>query len=108
VQPHAQADGSGIEPVVDASCRLQGSRSRGKRDEEGVALRVHLDPALLCTGLPQDAAVLGQRFRVRLRTQLVQESCRPFDVGEEEGDRAGREVLSHSAIIRRAGRASSP
>jgi hypothetical protein len=103
VQPHAQADGPGVEALIDASCRLQGSPCRGKRDEEGVALRVHLDPALLCASLPHDAAVLGQRFGVRLCTQPVQESRRPFDVGEEEGDRADREVLSHSAIIRRAG-----
>jgi hypothetical protein len=47
--------------------------------------------------------VLGEDARVRLRTQLVQECRRPFDVAEEQGYGAGREFPSHSAIIRRAG-----
>jgi hypothetical protein len=34
--------------------------------------------------------VLGEGVRVRLRTQLVQERRRPFDVAEEQGDGAGR------------------
>jgi hypothetical protein len=33
---------------------------------------------------------------------LVQERRRPFDVAEEQGDSAGRELPSHSAIIRPA------
>ena len=42
-------------------------------------------------------AVLGKRLRVALGSQLVQELRRSFNVGEEEGDGAGRKIVSHAA-----------
>ena len=47
--------------------------------------------------LAHDAAVLGEGLGVRLRAELVQELRRSLDVGEEEGDGAGRKVVSHAA-----------
>ena len=51
-------------------------------------------------GIPQKPAVLGQRTRVRLRTQLVQKLRRAFYVGEEERDGSGREVAPHGVMMR--------
>ena len=65
-------------------------------EEEGVSLVVDLDPALGRARLAHDVPVLGEGVRIRFRTQLVQEQRRPFDVGEEERDRAGREIVSHA------------
>ena len=77
--------------------RLGHRRGRGERpgarregEEEGVALRVDLDPALGGARLADHAAVLGERLRVRLGAELVQQLRRALDVGEEEGDGAAR------------------
>ena len=64
-------------------------------EEEGVALRVDLDPALGGTRLADDTPMLGQRLRVGLGAELVQQLRRPLDVGEEEGDGAGRKLRPH-------------
>ena len=84
----------------EARQRIRGSRERSRRgregDEEGVSLRVDLDPAVRCERLAQNAAMLGERLRVVLRAQLVQQPRRALDVGEEEGDGAGGEVVPHA------------
>ena len=46
--------------------------------------------------LAKHAAMLGERIRVRLRAELVQQPRRALDVREEEGDGAGREIGSHA------------
>jgi hypothetical protein len=65
-------------------CRREG-------DEEGVALRIHLDAPVPLAGRAQDAAVLGQQVGVALAV-LLQQPRRALDVGEEEGDGAGGEL----------------
>jgi hypothetical protein len=62
----------------------------GERDEERVALRVHLAAAVRGEGCPQQAAVLGEQVTVGV-TRLLQQVRGPLDVREEEGDRAGRQ-----------------
>jgi hypothetical protein len=62
--------------------------------EEGVTLGVYLDAAVALEGLTQEPSVLGQRLRVGV-AELVQQTRRPFDVGEEKGDGAGREFAHH-------------
>ena len=46
-------------------------------------------------GRPEQTLVLGEHQRVAL-TELLEQLRRPLDVGEEEGDRAARQV-SHAA-----------
>jgi hypothetical protein len=43
----------------------------------------------------QDAAMLGQRFRIPNGVQLAQELRRALHVGEEEGDGSGRKIRPH-------------
>ena len=69
---------------------------RGReRIEERVPLRVDLDAAAPRERLPQQPPVLGERLVVRLRAQLVQQARRTLDVGEEQGDAAGRKLVTH-------------
>jgi hypothetical protein len=77
-----------------------GGRSR-ECDEERVALRIHLHPAVAGASFPYGAPVPCERLGIRLRSKLVQELRGALDVREEEGDGAGWEVLLHGAIIRR-------
>ena len=68
------------------------ARRRGERDEEGVALRVDLDAVVVGKRLAQQPAVLGERVRVLLGAELLLEPGRALDVGEQEGDRSGRQL----------------
>ena len=43
--------------------------------------------------------MLGERVRVRLGAELVQQLRRALDVGEEEGDGAGGEIAPHGDRI---------
>ena len=87
VEPHADAD----RPVVERRLAVGGGGERVRcareRDEERVALRVHLDAAVPRERLAQDAPVLGQQVRVPVAV-LVQQPRRAFDVREEERDGA--------------------
>ena len=54
-------------------------------------------PPSVRAGLADDAPVLGERLGVALGAERVQELRRALDVGEEEGDGAGGEVVAHAA-----------
>ena len=95
-----QADAHADRPVRErlAACPSCVGCAPGGRegDEEGVALRVDLDAAVGRERLAQRAPVLGERFAVRVRAELPEQARRALDVGEEERDRAGRELGVHS------------
>ncbi len=90
VDAHPYADRSRGERLLSCcgGCERVGRSS--KRDEERVALRVDLDSVVRGEHLPQRASVLAECVGIR-RPELVQQFRRPFDVGEEERDGAGRE-----------------
>ena len=43
--------------------------------------------------------MLGERLGVGVRAELVEQPRRALDVGEEERDRAGREIRAHSGMM---------
>jgi hypothetical protein len=61
--------------------------------EERVPLRADLDPAALVDGPAQDGGVIVQDLRVQI-ADLLEQARGALDVGEQEGDRSGRQ-LSH-------------
>ena len=81
----------------EGGCRR--SLGRRERDEEGVALSVDFYPVPCGQGRSQHSSMLGERLRVRIRTERVQQARRALDVGEEERDGAGREVPAHGRVI---------
>ena len=92
VQTDAHPDRPAASPsVISARGRERPRRGR-EGEEEGVALRVHLDAALRRAGRAHDPPVLGERLVVRLVPELVQQPGRALDVGEEERDRARKEA----------------
>jgi hypothetical protein len=59
--------------------------------------------------LAQGAAMLRQRIRVGIGTQLLQEPRRALDVGEDKSDGSGRKLVRHVAIrARRTTRCRTP
>jgi hypothetical protein len=102
VEADPDADGAIREPGLRVAGGRQGVGSPSERDEEGVALGVDLYAVVPLEGVAQHAPVLGERLRVGV-AELVHQPRRALDVGEEEGDGAGRE-LAHPPIIRRSGR----
>ena len=98
VEPHAHADRPAAErclPIGGGRDRVGGAR---ERDEERVALRVHLDAAVPRKGLPQHTTVLAQQLRVALAV-LVQQPRRALDVREEERHCPRGEVPWHARSI---------
>ena len=89
-----------VEVIRELGSGVEGARGGREREEEGVSLRVHLDAAVSNTRLPDHRAVIGERIRVGLCAELVQQRRRAFDVGEDKGDGAGRKVGPHPGIIR--------
>jgi hypothetical protein len=77
-----------LERILRLARRGKRARCSWKRDEEGVALGVDLDPAVGLEGLAQHAPVLRELIGVALGSELVQQPRRALDVGEEEGDGA--------------------
>ena len=95
VQPDPQPNRPVRELPRDRSRGLEGARRRREGDEERVALRVHLDPALRRARLSHDPPMLREHLRIPLRAQIVQELGRALHVREEEGDGAGRKAGPH-------------
>ena len=75
--------------------RVDGST---ERHEERVALRVDLDAVVRGEDRAQRPPMLGEQVGVA-GAVLVEQARRTFDVGEQEGDGAGREV-AHRPIMR--------
>jgi hypothetical protein len=97
VQSDPDLDRARGERLGEATCRRYRPWRRRKGEEEGVALGVHLDPALGAARLPDHTAVLGEHLRVALGAKLVQELCRALNVREEERHGTGRKVVAHAA-----------
>ena len=92
VEPHAHADGAGAECRLSRPGGRDGAGSGGERNEERVALCVYLDAAVRGERIAEQQTMLGERVRIPLRAESVQQTGRALDVREEEGDRAGREL----------------
>ena len=99
----APRNGAQGERTRHLGSRRECSRSGGKGEEERVSLRVDLDTSCRRAGRAHDPSVLGECIVVGLVSDLIQELGRALDVGEEEGDRAGREVAPHSIIMNQRG-----
>jgi hypothetical protein len=107
-----QANPNADRPGGDRGCHL-GSRSERsgrvrEREEEGVSLRVDLESSLRHAGPTYDPPVLGERFVVRLVSDLREKLGRAFDIGEEEGDSPGGEIAAHERSPARRSRAAKP
>ena len=72
-------------------------RCARERDEERVALRVHLDAAVPRKRLPQHTAMLAQQCRVPF-AMLVQQPRQALDIGEEERHGSAGKI-AHSPLI---------
>jgi len=99
VDPYAHADRSGRKHLLRFGGSGKRGRRSGERDEEGVALRIHLDPVVADERLTKRATMLGQRVCVGIGTKLLQKPRRPLDVGEDKSDCSGRKLARHAAYL---------
>ena len=95
VQAHAHPDRTDGQRLLALAGGLDRLGRGRERIEERVPLRVDLHAAVPRERLAQQPPVLGERLLVRLRAQLVQQARRTLDVGEEQGDGAGRKLVTH-------------
>ena len=96
VQADADTDRSFEERVLAGERGGRGSRRGREGDEEGVALRVHLDATMRRESHAQYPPVLCERLRVGVGSKRVQQPRRALHVGEEKRDGAGRQVRPHA------------
>jgi hypothetical protein len=99
VQADAHLDRARRERLGHLARSCKRARRRREGEEEGIPLGVHRDPVVTGAGLANHPPVLGERLRVPLGAELVQQPRRPLDVGEEEGNGAGGEVGPHRGIM---------
>ena len=96
---HANADRAGCQPFTTGRRGGKCVGCLGKRDEERITLRVHLNTSMADECLTQRAPVLGERLGIAI-AQLVEQPRRPLDVREEEGHGPGGQ-LGHTMMMRR-------
>ena len=89
------------ERALSARCGGDCVSCAGERDEERIALGVDLGAAVIGECLPEHLAMARQSLRIGI-AELLQQPRRPLDVGEEEGDGAGRQ-LGHAGQVNRVG-----
>jgi hypothetical protein len=82
------------------------SSDRRRRRRSLIALRIHLNAPVSRERFPQQPPVVSEHVRVPV-AKLVEQACRPLDVGEEEGDGAGRK-LGHGPPTERRRRGAFP
>jgi hypothetical protein len=96
VDAHPHADRPAVQLPLRFGCCRQRLGRRREGHEEGVTLSIDLHPVMTGERFPQDAPVLGECVRVGPCPEPLEESRRALDVGEEKGDRPGRECLLHT------------
>ena len=100
MQADPHRDRTRCQRVTNRLSRFDRCRRRREGDKESVSLGVHLGTAETCASLAYQAAMPGERLRVSLRTELLEQPCRALDVGGEKGDGSRRKVASHRRMMR--------
>ncbi len=72
-RPIADLHSARAQSLNDRTGRLECAGGGGKGEEEGIALGVHLGATLLGARLADDPPVLGERRRIALGAELVEE-----------------------------------
>ena len=99
VQTDPDPDGGSVvprmrrEPTLNGDGRSDRRRCRRERHEERVTFGADLDPAVLGDRGPHDGGVLVQHAQEPVASEVLQQSRRALDVGEQEGHRAGGQVV---------------
>src|SRR5262249_3836555 len=94
-RPGMRSQGTGRLGRGSLCCR------RGReRDEEGIALSINLGATMGGKRGAQERLVLAERARVPV-PQLLQQLGAALDVGEEEGDGAGRQSPHARSLLMR-------
>ena len=76
--------------------RRQHGRARiGEGEVKGVAVHLHLDPAMSGDRLAEEAAVVLERPHVDLLAEILQQPRGALDIREDKGDRAARKLRHH-------------
>jgi hypothetical protein len=82
MEAHTDADRTAAELVLGLGRGTHGPLCFRKRNEEGISLGVDLHAAVSVERVTQDTPVSGERSRIPLRAELVQELRGSLDVGE--------------------------
>ena len=73
VHPHTHLDRAVPQRLRQVACSSKGAGRSWERSKEGVPLRVHLDAVMAEKRLSNRATVRGERLRVGLRAELMQQ-----------------------------------
>src|SRR5262249_53129567 len=116
VEAHAHPQLASVRPrvVVQRTLRVDRGRDRiarpREREEERVALRVHLRAAAVAEGLAHEPPVVARDLPVALVPELLQETRRALDVGEHEGDGPAGQLRhrAYATAVNRLAQETSP
>ena len=99
VQAHSHAERALRERRLCLRCPSDRLTRACKRDEEAITLRVDLHAMLRDHRTSDKPPELGESRPVPLRTNLLQHRRRPLDIGEQQRDRAGRQLPHERSMI---------
>ena len=109
VETHSHAQHSSFRPAMGGMPALD-LRRRGhaiarlaKRAQERVPVRADLDPAMIVERRADEAAVHLQSVRVGVRSELLEQPRRAFDVREQHRDHSARQPRHHREATELAG-----
>jgi hypothetical protein len=98
VDSHSNSNHAVGKSALAGPCSLESVACARKRNEEGVSLRVDLDARVVRKGSSQHTPVRCENIDI-LVAELVEQTSRPLDVGEEEGDSPGGK-LWHGSMMK--------
>ena len=98
VNSHSNSNHAALKSALTVTRSIESIACARERDEEGVSLRVHLDARVIREGSPQHTSVRRESMDI-LVAELVEQTSRPLDVGEEEGDSPGGK-LWHGSMMK--------
>ena len=97
VQPHPHLDRSGGQRLRECPGSDKRTIGRREREEKGVALRIHFNASLSSARLANDPAMPGERLRIGVGAQPIEQPRGSLYVSEEKGHRPARKILAHAA-----------
>jgi hypothetical protein len=95
VHAHSHSEHPLRQSLLGGGGRAERLHGAVERSEEGIPLRPELHPVVRGDRLAQHLQMLRQGLPIGLGSELLEQARRTLDIGEQKGDRPGRQRTPH-------------